>query len=314
MKIVSDNSEVKKSNYNIATIGYFDGIHIGHKKILRELVSQAEKNNGQSILVTFWPHPRTVLHKNTSVDLLLSEEDKHLFLEEVGVDVIYLIEFTKAFSKVTADTFINDFLINKLHVDKLIIGYNHNFGFNREGNYSYLKKNRDKYDFDIQEVKKEEIDKTLEVSSSTIREKVKTGEFSHANKMLGYKFYLDGIVEEGDGIGKTIDFPTANITSSESSKILPGDGVYAANVNVDTEKLSGMVNIGFRPTVKGKDRRIELHIFNFNRNIYGKTLRIIFNSKIRDEIMFKNIKELKKQLEKDKIESIKLLNNEKIRN
>ena len=127
MKIVSDNSEVKKSNYNIATIGYFDGIHIGHKKILRELVSQAEKNNGQSILVTFWPHPRTVLHKNTSVDLLLSEEDKHLFLEEVGVDVIYLIEFTKAFSKVTADKFINDFLINKLHVDKLIIGYNHNF-------------------------------------------------------------------------------------------------------------------------------------------------------------------------------------------
>ena len=132
--------------------------------------------------------------------------------------------------------------------------------------------------------------------------------------MLGYKFYLDGIVEEGDGIGKTIDFPTANITSSELSKILPGDGVYAAHVNIDKEKLSGMVNIGFRPTVNGKDRRIELHIFNFNRNIYGKTLRIIFNSKIRDEIMFKNIRDLKKQLEKDKIESNKLLNNEKIRN
>ena len=195
MKIVSDNSELKKSNYNIATIGYFDGIHIGHKKILKELVSQAKKNNGQSILVTFWPHPRTVLHKNTSVDLLLSEEDKHLLLKEFGVDVIYLIEFTKKFSKVTADTFINDILINKLHVDKLIIGYNHNFGFNREGNYSYLKKNSDKYGFDIQEVKKEEIDKTLKVSSTSIREKVKTGEFSLANKMLGYKFYLDGIVE-----------------------------------------------------------------------------------------------------------------------
>ena len=314
MKIVSDNSELKKSNYNIATIGYFDGIHIGHKKILKELVSQAKKNNGQSILVTFWPHPRTVLHKNTSVDLLLSEEDKHLLLEEFGVDVIYLIEFTKKFSKVTADTFINDILINKLHVDKLIIGYNHNFGFNREGNYSYLKKNSDKYGFDIQEVKKEEIDKTLKVSSTSIREKVKTGEFSLANKMLGYKFYLDGIVEKGDGIGKTIDFPTANITSPDLSKILPGDGVYAANVYIDKENLLGMVNIGFRPTVKGKDRRIELHIFNFSRNIYGKNLRIIFDSKIRDEKMFKNIKDLKKQLEKDKIESIKLLNNEKIRN
>ena len=314
MKIVSDNSELKKSNYNIATIGYFDGIHIGHKKILKELVSQAKKNNGQSILVTFWPHPRTVLHKNTSVDLLLSEEDKHLFLEEFGVDVIYLIEFTKKFSKVTADTFINDILINKLHVDKLIIGYNHNFGFNREGNYSYLKKNSNKYGFDIQEVKKEEIDKTLKVSSTSIREKVKNGEFSLANKMLGYKFYLDGIVEKGDGIGKTIGFPTANITSPDLSKILPGDGVYAANVYIDKENLLGMVNIGFRPTVKGKDRRIELHIFNFSRNIYGKNLRIIFDSKIRDEKMFKNIKDLKKQLEKDKIESIKLLNNEKIRN
>ena len=314
MKIVSDNSELKKSNYNIATIGYFDGIHIGHKKILKELVSQAKKNNGQSILVTFWPHPRTVLHKNTSVDLLLSEEDKHLLLKEFGVDVIYLIEFTKKFSKVTADTFINDILINKLHVDKLIIGYNHNFGFNREGNYSYLKKNSNKYGFDIQEVKKEEIDKTLKVSSTSIREKVKNGEFSLANKMLGYKFYLDGIVEKGDGIGKTIGFPTANITSPDLSKILPGDGVYAANVYIDKENLLGMVNIGFRPTVKGKDRRIELHIFNFSRNIYGKNLRIIFDSKIRDEKMFKNIKDLKKQLEKDKIESIKLLNNEKIRN
>jgi len=314
LKIVRDNSKIKSSNYNIATIGYFDGIHAGHRKILNELVSQAKINKGQSILITFWPHPRTVLHENTSVDLLLSQDDKHLFLEKIGVDILYLVEFTKSFSKVTADTFINNFLIEKLHVDKLVIGYNHNFGFKREGNYSYLRKHSGKYKFDIQEVKKEEINKSLDISSSTIREKVKSGDLSLANKMLGYKFYLDGIVEKGDGIGKTIDFPTANITSSEKSKILPGDGVYAAHVNIDNKILSGMVNIGFRPTVKGKDRRIELHIFNFSRNIYGKTLRIIFNSKIREEIMFKNIKDLKKQLEKDKIETIKLLNNEKIRN
>jgi|TARA_B100001094_G_scaffold312923_1_gene350131 riboflavin kinase/FMN adenylyltransferase len=314
LKIVSDNSRIKNSNYNIATIGFFDGIHVGHKKILEELVSQAKKNKGQSILVTFWPHPRTVLNKKNSVDLLLSKEDKYLFLEEYGVDIIYLVEFTKTFSKVTADAFIKDFLIDKLQVDKLIIGYNHNFGYKREGNYSYLKKNRDRYDFDIQEVKKEEIDKSLEISSSAIREKVKSGKFSHVNKMLGYKFYIEGIVEKGDGIGKTIDFPTANINSSVKSKILPGDGVYAAHVNIGKEKLSGMVNIGFRPTVKGEDRRIELHIFNFNRNIYGSTLRIIFDSKIREEIMFKNMKDLKEQLEKDKIESIKLLNNEKVRN
>ncbi|MDG2342686.1 MAG: bifunctional riboflavin kinase/FAD synthetase [Cytophagales bacterium] len=314
MKIVRDNSEVKRNNYNIATIGFFDGIHLGHRKILKELVSQAEQNTGQSILVTFWPHPRTVLNKNTSVDLLLTEGDKHHFLEEIGVDVLYLIEFTKAFSKVTADTFIKNYLINKLNIDKLIIGYNHCFGHEREGNYEFLRKNRENYTFNIQEVKKKEIDNTLDISSSSIRNKMKTGEFSYVNKMLGYKFYLDGIVKKGDGIGKTIDFPTANINSTEKNKIIPGDGVYAAYVNIDSKKLSGMVNIGFRPTVKGKDRRIELHIFDFNNNIYGKNLRIIFISKIRDEIMFNNMKDLKEQLQKDKIASIKLLSNEKIRN
>ena len=314
MKIVRDNSEVKRINYNIATIGFFDGIHLGHKKILKELVTQAKKNTGQSILVTFWPHPRTVLNKNTSVDLLLTEGDKHHFLEEIGVDVLYLIEFTKSFSKMTADTFIKNYLINKLHIDKLIIGYNHCFGYEREGNYEFLRKKRESYTFNIQEVKKKEIDKSMEVSSSSIRRKIKTGVFSYVNKMLGYKFYLDGIVEKGDGIGKTIDFPTANINSTEKNKIIPGDGVYATYVNIDSKKLSGMVNIGFRPTVKGNNRRIELHIFDFNNNIYGKDLRIIFISKIRDEIKFNNIKDLKKQLQKDKIESIKLLSNEKIRN
>ncbi len=314
MKIVRDNSEVKKTNYNIATIGFFDGIHLGHKKILKELVSQAKQKRGKSILVTFWPHPRTVLNKNTSVDLLLSEYEKNLYLEEFGVDILYLIKFTKSFSNVTADSFINNFLVNKLHVDKLILGYNHCFGFNREGNFNFLHKNSDKYNFDIQEVKKKEIDKSLDVSSSAIRNKVSRGDFSHANKMLGYNFYINGEVIKGDGIGKTIGYATANIISTEKSKIIPGDGVYAAQVNIENRNYSGMVNIGFRPTVNGKDRRIELHIFNFNNNIYGKNLRIIFVSKIREEIMFDNIKDLKIQLEKDEIESIKLLNNEKIRN
>ncbi len=312
MKVITDNSSINDSGYNIATIGYFDGIHLGHKKILNELVEQAQKRNGKSILITFWPHPRNILNPNTSVELLLSNDDKHLFLKNIGIDYLYVIEFTKEFSRISAHSFVENYVVKKLNISKLIIGYNHSFGHKREGNFMFLQKNNKKYNFDIQEVKKKEIDNKLKISSSSIRDEVRIGKVDIANKMLGYKYYIIGEVIKGDGIGKKIKYPTANILPFNKSKLIPGNGVYVCEVNFDNKNLQGMLNIGNRPTVDGKERRIELHIFDFNTNIYGKNVKISLIKKIRDEIKFNNLDELKDQLQKDEIKSINILNNEKI--
>ena len=312
MKIITDNSSIINSGYNVATIGYFDGIHLGHRKILDELVEQAKIKSGKSILITFWPHPRNILNPNTSIELLLSNEDKHQLLENLGVDYLYIIEFTKEFSKMSANSFIKNFIVDKLNVSKLIIGYNHSFGHKREGNFLFLQKNKMKYNFEIQEVKKKEINDKLKISSSSIREEVRYGNIDLVNKMLGYKYYIKGEVIKGDGIGKKIKYPTANIMPNSNSKLIPGNGVYVCQVNFDDKNYQGMLNIGKRPTVDGKERRIELHIFNFNSNIYGNNVKISLVKKIRDEVKFENLDQLKKQLEKDEIKSINILNNEKI--
>lgn len=314
MKIIKDESSVKSIGYTIATIGYFDGIHLGHKKIINEIVRQAKQKNGTSILITFWPHPRTVLQNNSKIEFLLSNSEKIKFLEEEGLDLIYLIEFTREFSKVEAKEFIQNYLVEKLDIDKLIIGYNHSFGHKREGNYIFLEKNRDTFEFDIQEIKKKEIDKNLNISSSDIRREILRGNIEKANLMLGYNFFISGKVIRGDGIGKKIGFPTANISIEEGEKIIPGNGVYTCKIHIEGKINSGMLNIGFRPTVDGKERRIEIHIFGINYDLYGKNLKIILLNKIRDEIKFRSLDELKNQLKKDKIKSIKILDNEKIRN
>ncbi len=314
MKIITDKSSINNSCYTIATIGYFDGIHLGHKKILNELVTQANNKGGKSILITFWPHPRNILNPNTSVELLLSNTDKHQYLERLGVDILYIIEFTIDFSKMSAQSFIESFLMQKLNINKLIIGYNHSFGHKREGNFSFLKHNKKKYNFEIQEVKRKEIDDKLKISSSSIREEIREGNVYNANKMLGYKYYIKGEIIKGDGIGKKINYPTANINPFENSKLIPGNGVYVSEVEMDGKKLNGMLNIGNRPTVDGKERRIELHIFNFNSIIYGKKLKISLITKIREEIKFNSLEKLKEQLIKDEIKSIKILNHEKIGN
>ena len=314
MKIVKDKSTLNYTKYSIATIGYFDGIHLGHKKIIKELVNQAKLNGGKSVLITFWPHPKIVLKKDTNIHFLLSKEDKYKFLKNEGVDIIYLIEFTKDFSKVKAEKFIQEYLVKRLKINKLIIGYNHCFGYNREGNFNYLEKNKNKYDFDIQEIKKEEINNNFDISSSSIRKEILEGNLKKANIMLGYNFFIKGKVIKGDGIGKKIGYPTANILLIDKEKIIPGNGVYVCRIFIENKYYGGMLNIGFRPTVNGKERRIEIHIFGLNYDLYDKILKIILIHKIRDEIKFTTLDELKVQLGKDKIKSIKLLENEKVRN
>jgi len=314
LKIIRDNSVLKENCYLVGTIGYFDGIHLGHKKILSKLVNEAKSKNGKSVLITFWPHPRTVLNQGESVNLLLSENDKHKNLKSFGVDILYIIEFTKEFSKLSALSFVREFLEKKIQISKLIIGYNHSFGHNREGNFGYLKKIQDKYSFEIEEVKKKEINNNLNISSSEIRKKISCGEMFEARIMLGYNYYIRGIVVKGDGIGKKMNFPTANIKIEDNTKLVPKDGVYAGKAIIENHEYKGMINIGFRPTLEGKLKRIEINIFDMTKDIYGKSLKIIFINRIRNEIKFDNLKKLELQLVNDKKEALKIIKNEEIRN
>lgn len=232
----------------------------------------------------------------------------------MGIDILYVIEFTKEFSKISAQAFIKEYLENKLRINKLIIGYNHSFGYKREGNFKFLKRNKKNLSFEIDEVKKKEIDKNLKISSSEIRKKITQGRMKDAEEMLGYQYHIEGKVIRGNGIGKNINFPTANIGLKKNNKIIPMDGVYAVTINLQEKKFSGMANIGFRPTVKGKNRTIEIHIFELKEDIYGLSIKINFIKHIRNEIKFKNLKELELQLKKDKINAIKILEYEEVRN
>jgi len=314
LKIIRDSSFVENNRYNVCTVGYFDGVHLGHKKIIERLVSDAKKNDGKSILVSFWPHPRKVLYPNDHFDFIQSSDDKFKSLQKFGIDILYLIEFTEEFSNVTADDFIDQILEKKLKINKLIIGYNHHFGFRREGNFKYLAGKKDELSFKIEEVKRKEISENLNISSSEIRNKIKEGDISKANQMLGYRYFISGKVVKGDGIGKKLEFPTANIEIRDDGKLLPRDGVYAGFTYVSDKKYYGMINIGFRPTLNGSERRLEMNLFDYGSEIYGESMEISFIKRIRDEKRFRNLKELSKQLRVDKIETLKIIENEEVRN
>ena len=312
MKIIQDSSVLVNTSYHVCTVGYFDGVHLGHQKIIEKLVTDASKNKGKSILVSFWPHPRKVLYPNDHFDYIQSNEDKFKSIEKLGVDVVYLIEFTKEFSKVTAENFVNDILVNKLQINKLIIGYNHHFGYKREGNFNYLYNSKKNLAFEIEEVKKREINKNFKISSSEIRNEILKGNLSNVNMMLGYSYSIKGEVIKGDGIGKKLNFPTANIKIHNDGKILPSDGVYAGYAIISDKKFIGMINIGKRPTVEGKERRVEMNIFDYSGMLYGKEMKISFIKRIRNEQKFKNLDDLSNQLRKDKLETIKIIENEEI--
>ena len=312
MKIIQDSSVLVNTSYHVCTVGYFDGVHLGHQKIIEKLVTDASKNKGKSILVSFWPHPRKVLYPNDHFDYIQSNEDKFKSIEKLGVDVVYLIEFTKRFSKVTAEKFVNDILVNKLQINKLIIGYNHHFGYKREGNFNYLYNSKKNLAFEIEEVKKKEINKNFKISSSEIRNEILKGNLSKVNMMLGYLYSIKGEVIKGDGIGKKLNFPTANIKIHNDGKILPSDGVYAGYAIISDKKFIGMINIGKRPTVEGKERRVEMNIFDYSGMLYGKEMKISFIKRIRNEQKFKNLDDLSNQLRKDKLETIKIIENEEI--
>lgn len=303
MKIYTSLSNYKSTNRTFVTIGTFDGVHIGHQKVIKRLVKDAKKNDATSVLLTFFPHPRMVLQKDIGIKLINTIEEKTKLLASLGLDVLIIQEFSQEFSKNSALDFVRNILVNTLNVSKLVIGYDHHFGKNREGNFEELKEYSHTYGFKIKKIKKQEISE-IGVSSTKIRLAIENGEIEKANSYLGYKFPLTGVVELGKNLGEQIGFPTANLKIEENYKLIPKTGVYIVKSNIDGELVFGMMNIGYRPTVGGEHQTIETHFFDFKQNLYGKKLKIKVLKQLRNEEKFNSINDLKLQLQKDKIDSL----------
>lgn len=311
MQLIEDLKDFSAPAYSVVTSGTFDGVHFGHQKILKKISQIAQKKGGKSIVLTFWPHPRFVLKKDSSdLKLLTTFEEKAQLLEENGIDVLVKIPFTKEFSELTSDQFIRQILVDKLKTQKLVIGYDHRFGRNREGGFDYLMEHSHEYGFEIEEISRQDIE-NVGVSSTKIREALADGDIHIANDFLGREYSITGFVKDGDRIGRSIGFPTANLDIPESYKLIPADGAYAVRVRVDQQLYQGMLNIGQRPTVSGQERRIEVNIFDFNADIYNARIKVEFVRLLRKEQKFGSIDELKDQLNKDRLQAIDILNQDR---
>jgi len=307
MKIFNNIQSYSSEKESILTIGTFDGVHIGHNKILTKLVEESKKNNLSSLIMTFFPHPRMVLQKSQEIKMINTMDEKiHLF-EKTGVDNLIIQPFDENFSKIRAKEFVEEILVKKLKIKHIIIGYDHRFGKNREASVEDLKKFGLNYMFTVEEIAAQEIH-SIAISSTKIRNAILKGEIKKCNEYLGRNFMLTGEVVHGDGLGKKINFPTANIEIIDTYKIIPKNGVYLVKTIINSEIYFGMMNIGVRPTIGGKNKSLEIHFFNFKDNIYNKTISVEIICKIRDEEKFSSIDELKIQLKKDEQFCLKLIN------
>jgi len=301
MKIYQDISDFHVKT-PVITIGSFDGVHLGHLKIINRLKDIAHQNHGETVVFTFSPHPRQVLFpEEGNLRLLTTLEEKKELFEKAGIEHLILFPFTREFSQLSYTDFVRDILVEKLSVSVLVVGHDHKFGKNREGDFEVLKNLSLIYNFSVEQLDALLMD-DINISSTKIRNALQQGQVEKAGQFLGYLFMLHGTVVEGQKLGRRIQFPTANIEASDPNKIIPGYGVYAVYVKIGNDRYQGMLNIGTRPTVSNNadHRSIEVHILNFDGNLYQKQIRIEFIKKIRDEQKFNSIEELKHQLEKDK--------------
>lgn len=296
MKIHYDLDTFEKLDFAVVTSGTFDGVHLGHQKILDCLKETSQKNGGQSVIITFFPHPRMVLFNDSqNLKLLNTISEKIQLLEHFGVDHLVIIPFTREFSEINSQSFIQNILIEKIGAKVLVIGYDHRFGKNREGSFEYLKENADKFGFEVVEIPRHDVE-SIGISSTIIRNSILAGDVQQASQLLGSNYTLTGKVVKGKQLGRTLGYPTANIYVVEDYKLIPADGVYAVYVTYSDQIFKGVLNIGKRPTIEGKDRTIEANIFDFDKEIYGENLSISFEKKIRDEKKFDSLDALKAQI------------------
>lgn len=305
LKVYTDISDFKNVKNPVLTTGTFDGVHFGHQKIIDRLKNIAEKKGGETVLLTFHPHPRMVLFPDDDgLKLLSTREEKIKLLEKAGLEHLIIYPFSRRFSRLTATEYVRDLLVNQIGVNTLVIGYDHQFGRNREGNFEQLQELSGIYGFDVEEIPAQELD-DVKVSSTKIRNALFEGDVEVASKYLGNYYKVSGIVVRGRQLGRQIGFPTANISVQDRYKLIPGNGVYAVNVRVNKSEYTGMLNIGLKPTVGGILKpTMEVHIFDFNENIYGNFIGVEFVKRLRDEVKFDSVEALKQQLELDKIQAL----------
>lgn len=307
MQIHRDINNLPAFKNAVITIGTFDGVHLGHRQIIDSLKDEAAKVNGESIIITFHPHPRKVVSSViTGVRLINTLDERIELLEKTGIDHLVIVPFTEYFANQDAEAYISDFLVEKFKPHTIIIGYDHRFGKERSGDYKMMEDKAVVYNYQLKEIP-EHILNALKVSSTNIRNAILHSNIEEANNFLGYDFFFEGEVFHGDKIGRTIGYPTANLKSTDEEKIVLGDGIYAVYCVAEGKTYKGMMSIGFRPTVNGRARVTEVNIFDFDKQIYGETIRVIVKKYLRAEVKFNGLEELKMALHNDKEDSLRYL-------
>jgi riboflavin kinase / FMN adenylyltransferase len=301
VKVYRNIEEFENKQNAIVTTGTFDGVHFGHQKIITRLKEVAQQVKGETVIITFFPHPRLVLFpEDNDLKLINTLDEKIELLRDAGIDHLIIIPFTKEFSRLSSLEFVQEILVKRIGTKRLVIGYDHHFGKNREGSFEHLKQYAPEYGFQVEEIPEQDIN-DVAVSSTKIRNAILKGDVSTANTYLGYTFNLSGTVIKGDQIGRTIGYPTANIKVAEHYKLIPGDGIYASSIFIDNQEYQGMLYIGNRPTVNGLSKVIEVNIFNFDQDIYDKIIKVNFHLYIRGDKKLNGLEELKKALSEDKL-------------
>lgn len=307
MTVYHSLESFKKLSYAVVTSGTFDGVHRGHQKILSRLREISQVQQGETVVLTFWPHPRMIVSEDSqNLQLLSTIEEKIALFDQLGIDHLIITPFTRAFSELSPEEFIQQVLVDRIGTKKFVIGYDHRFGRNREGSFDFLQKAAPSFGFEVEEIPRQDID-ALAVSSTRIRNALSKGEVGTATELLGRPYSLSGTVVKGQQLGRTLGYPTANIEVREAYKLIPGNGAYAVRVHQDNRTLSGMLNIGVRPTVDGQSRTIEVNLFDFNQDIYGEHLEIQVIAYLRPEMKFAGIEALVQQLHVDKQDAQRLL-------
>lgn len=322
MKVHRDIDALPAFRNAVITIGTFDGVHMGHRQIIEGMKRQAHSIGGESVIITFHPHPRKIVSSAIlGIRLINTLDEKIELLEALGVDHLVVVPFTPAFANQTAEGYIGDFLVARFRPHTIIIGYDHRFGRDRQGDYRMLEKHASEFGYQLEEIPKHILD-NISISSTNIREALLHNDIATAEKLLGYEFFFEGEVVHGDKIGRQLGYPTANLQVQDEEKIIPSNGIYAVYARLknqnggyaiqtagisDTRRMKGMMSIGFRPTVDGTRRVVEVNLFDFNEEIYGRTLRVYVKKYLREEVKFDGLDALVAQIDLDKIESLKVL-------
>lgn len=308
MNVYKDVSQLSRKDNTVVTLGTFDGVHRAHRQIIDRVLEISAQNNSRSFIVTFEPHPQEVLKTKTpDIKLLTSIKERLRLFEKEGIQNVLVINFTEKFSKTTAREFYCDYIYGKIGLSDLVVGYDHLFGRDRQGDFQTLLELAKEFGFNVHKVEEIDVD-GMPVSSTRIRQALAEGKIEEANKLLGYEYSFDGIVIEGDKVGRTIGYPTVNLKPVKANKVMPNDGIYCVKVKYNDEVYYGMMYHGLRPTLsEGVKRALEIHIFDFDKTIYGEKLTVSFLTKLREDKKFNSKEELIKQIDEDKSNSLKFL-------